>query len=104
MIACVSPSLIVSVTPLRISLGPSSLSTWTWRSLISTVLISSCLSLLRSQVVGRSSVRLEDVLRELGLDGREQLLLDGRDADLADQVVEEAVHDESLGLLLRDAV
>ena len=29
MIACVSPLLIVSVTPLRISLGPSSVSTVT---------------------------------------------------------------------------
>ena len=34
MIACVSPSLMVSVTPLRISLGPSSVSTETCRSLI----------------------------------------------------------------------
>src|SRR5688500_6968043 len=41
MIACVWPSRIVSVTPLRISLGPSSVSTLTCRSLISRVLIAS---------------------------------------------------------------
>ena len=47
--------------------------------------------------------RSEDVLRELRLDGREQLLLDLRDRDLADQVVEEPVHDQAAGLVLGDA-
>src|SRR5512141_187602 len=39
MIAWVSPSPRVSVTPLRLSLGPSSVSTETCRSLLSSVLI-----------------------------------------------------------------
>src|SRR3712207_4156855 len=39
MIAWVSPGRIVSVTPLRIALGPSSVSTLTWRSRISRVLM-----------------------------------------------------------------
>src|SRR5687767_11086871 len=39
MIAWVSPSRTVRVTPLRISLGPSSVSTETRRSLISRVLM-----------------------------------------------------------------
>src|SRR5690242_119304 len=39
MIAWVSPSRIVSVTPLRISLSSSSVLTVTWRSLISRVLM-----------------------------------------------------------------
>src|SRR3954464_14870642 len=38
MIACVSPARIVRVTPLRISLAPSSVATVTWRSRISRVL------------------------------------------------------------------
>src|SRR5512140_573211 len=37
MMACVSPERIVRVTPRRISLAPSSVSTETWRSLISRV-------------------------------------------------------------------
>src|SRR3954454_11231638 len=40
MIACVSPSLMVRSTPLRISFGPSSVSTETCRSLISSVAMS----------------------------------------------------------------
>src|SRR5918997_1384888 len=47
MIAWVSPGRIVSVTPLRISLGPSSVSTLTWRSRISRVLMWLLFSLRR---------------------------------------------------------
>src|SRR4051812_37318894 len=50
MIAWVSPSPMVSVTPLRISLAPSSVSTVTCRSLISSVLI--CVSLPCFEVCG----------------------------------------------------
>ena len=46
---------------------------------------------------------LQDVLGELGLDGGEQLLLELGHADLADQVVEEAVHDQAARLVLGDA-
>src|SRR6188472_2541641 len=198
MIAWVSPSLMVSVTPVRISFSSLSAFTDTWRSLISRVLIG---VLLRSgwwrrlrtrrcrvprrgrwrparwpavrsacRCAGRSGCRaastpactrpprprsgrlrrastcprprtprrrtararrpgrrswhrsprphgtrpwnrhaqrscqlLEDVLGEFGLDGGGQLLLELGDGDLADQVVEEAAHDQALGLLLRDA-
>ena len=43
-----------------------------------------------------------DVLLQLGLDGGDQLLLELGHADLADQVVEEAVHDQAAGLGLLD--
>src|SRR3954447_15566701 len=45
----------------------------------------------------------EQVLRQLRLDGLAQPVLDRGDADLADQVVEEPVHDQAVRLLLRDA-
>src|SRR4029453_11339848 len=54
MIAWVSPSLMVSVTPLRISLAPSSVSTETRRSLMSSVLI--CMSLSSGEKVWSARV------------------------------------------------
>src|SRR4051794_634554 len=51
MIACVSPSRMVRLTPFRISFGPSSVFTETCRSLISSVAMS-----VVSQGIGRLQV------------------------------------------------
>src|SRR6478735_9029711 len=79
MIAWVSPSLMVSVTPLRISLAPSSVSTVTCRSLISSVLIvvSSLLEVCWSgrlyAVEGRGHVDVHTVVADLDREHRDGL-------------------------------
>src|SRR4051812_40899185 len=69
MIACVSPSLMVRSTPLRISLGPSSVSTETCRSLISSVAMS-----VLSQVL----VRVDQYVVPVDLHGVDGDRLGGR--------------------------
>src|SRR3954469_16982557 len=69
MIACVSPSLMVRSTPLRISLGPSSVSTETCRSLISSVAMS-----VLSQVL----VRVDQYVAPVDLHGVDGNRLGGR--------------------------
>ncbi len=64
MIAWVSPSLMVRSTPLRISLGPSSVSTETCRSLISSVAMSVRLLIGVSRSMSTSSPSILD-----GVDG-----------------------------------
>src|SRR6476659_6704163 len=105
MIAWVSPDFTVRSTPRRISLGPSSVSTETVSPLISSVLIGSVLlaggvgggagGLLGRGRVGRGG--------ELLLDRRGDLVTQVGERDLADDVGEEAAHDEALGLVLGDA-
>src|SRR5690349_3308564 len=88
MIAWVWPESTVRSTPLRISLGPSSVATETCRSLISNVDMK-----LRSDA--RSG--------EFGLDGRLQPLPQLGDGDLAEDLAEEPADDEPARDVLRDA-
>src|SRR5687767_12762385 len=75
MIAWVSPALIVSVTPLRISFGPSSVSTLTCRSRISRVLMCGCLS--GCGVVDRV-VEVDEQVVTVDLDGVDRHRLERR--------------------------
>src|SRR4051812_8116165 len=77
MIAWVSPSLMVRSTPLRISLGPSSVSTVTCRSRISRVLMS--VLLLGSAVVERGG-RVDEHVVALHAHGVDGDRLGGREA------------------------
>src|SRR4051812_9814087 len=88
MIAWVWPESTVRSTPLRISLGPSSVATETCRSLISNVDMK-----LRSDA--RSG--------EFGLDGRLQPRPQLGDGDLAEDLAEEPAHDEPARDVLGDA-
>src|SRR6478672_5324099 len=88
MIAWVWPESTVRSTPLRISLGPSSVATETCRSLISNVDMK-----LRSDA--RSG--------EFGLDGRVQPLPQLGDGDLAEDLAEEPADDQPPRDRLRDA-
>src|ERR1700712_5702968 len=99
MIAWVSFEFTVRSTPRRISFGPDSVSTSTWRSRISRVDIKP-LSVL---VCGgaRAGSGADDL--ELGLDGRLEPLAQCGHADLRDDLAEEPAHDEPSCLGLRDA-
>src|SRR4051794_28791844 len=71
MIACVWPPSMVRSTPLRISLGPSSVSTVTCRSRMSSVAMV-CVSLLSRSVVVERGVEVDEHVVALdphGVDG-----------------------------------
>ena len=84
MIAWVWPDSTVRSTPLRISLGPSSVATETCRSLISKV-----------DMGWRAPFRCSDAGGgELGLDGRLQPLPQLGNGDLAEDLAEEPAYDQ----------
>src|SRR5690348_13204031 len=78
MIACVSPSRMVRLTPLRISLGPSSVLTETCRSLISSVAMSVLSCSQVDQYVVAGDLHRED---RNGLGGRRSERLAGAEVE-----------------------